>query len=177
MYLRFIMNIVLNIYFFLTNRDIRISLSCKIYKNAVLDTPHGGAIRLGKNVQIHPYAMLLTYGGNIYIGENSGINPYCMIYGHGNLSIGESVKIAAHTIVIPANHIYEKKDILISEQGMSAKGIVIEKDVWIGAGSKLLDGIKIGKGCVIGAGSVVTKNTEPYGVYVGVPATKISERN
>lgn len=59
---------------------------------------------------------------------------------------------------------------------MSCKGIIIEDDVWIGAGVKVLDGVTIAQGCVIGANSVVTKSTEPYGIYVGVPARKIKSR-
>lgn len=59
---------------------------------------------------------------------------------------------------------------------MSCKGIVIEDDVWIGAGVKILDGVTIAKGCVIGANAVVTRSTEAYGIYVGVPAQKIKSR-
>lgn len=32
------------------------------------------------------------------------------------------------------------------------------------------------EGCVVGAGTVLTKSTHPYGVYVGVPGKRISER-
>jgi len=40
----------------------------------------------------------------------------------------------------------------------------------------VLDGVNIANGSVIGAGSVVTKSTEPYGVYVGNPARKMKQR-
>jgi acetyltransferase-like isoleucine patch superfamily enzyme len=40
----------------------------------------------------------------------------------------------------------------------------------------VLDGVNIGDGSVIGAGAVVTKSTEPYGVYVGNPARKVKQR-
>ena len=46
----------------------------------------------------------------------------------------------------------------------------IAADVWIGTKAVIRDGVTIGHGCVIGAGAVVTKDTEPYGIYVGVPA-------
>jgi acetyltransferase-like isoleucine patch superfamily enzyme len=36
--------------------------------------------------------------------------------------------------------------------------------------------VKVGDGCVIGAGAIVTKDCDPYGVYVGVPAKKIKTR-
>lgn len=34
----------------------------------------------------------------------------------------------------------------------------------------MLDVVTIAKGCVVGANAVVTKNTIPFGIYVGVPA-------
>jgi acetyltransferase-like isoleucine patch superfamily enzyme len=40
-----------------------------------------------------------------------------------------------------------------------------------------MPGVRVAKGSVIGANAVVTKDTEPYGVYGGVPAKKISSRN
>ena len=40
----------------------------------------------------------------------------------------------------------------------------------IGAGVKILPGVIIGENCLIGSGSVVTRNTNSKGVYIGVPA-------
>lgn len=54
--------------------------------------------------------------------------------------------------------------------------IKIGNDVWIGNNVTILQGITIGDGAVIGAGAVVTRNVEPYAVYVGNPARKIRSR-
>lgn len=54
--------------------------------------------------------------------------------------------------------------------------VSIGSDVWIGARAIVLSGVNISTGCVIGAGSVVVRNTEPYGVYAGVPARLIRFR-
>lgn len=115
-------------------------------------------------------------GGNIVIGDNSTINPCAIIYGQGDTIIGNGVRIAAHTVVVPSNHIYSDPNKYIYTQGLSKKGIKIEDDVWLGAGVKILDGVTIAKGCVIGANAVVTKDTEPLGIYVGIPAKKIKNR-
>lgn len=40
----------------------------------------------------------------------------------------------------------------------------------------ILSNVKISKGCVIAAGSILTKSTEPYGIYAGVPAKRIKNR-
>ncbi len=71
---------------------------------------------------------------------------------------------------------YEDPDTPILYQIGTMLGVEIGDDVWVGAGVRILDGVKIGSGCVIGTGSVVTKSTDPYGVYVGVPAKKINDR-
>ena len=52
----------------------------------------------------------------------------------------------------------------------------MKKDVWIGANVTILKGVTVAEGSVVGAGTVLTKNTDPYGVYVGVPGKRISER-
>ena len=54
--------------------------------------------------------------------------------------------------------------------------VIIEKDVWIGANVTILKGVTVAEGCVIGAGTVLTKSTHPYGIYVGVPGRRVSER-
>ena len=41
----------------------------------------------------------------------------------------------------------------------------------------MLPGVEIGEGCSFGAMSFVNKSTEPWGVYVGIPCVKKSERS
>lgn len=136
----------------------------------------GGRIIVGKNCTLDVGVILRAYGGFIEIGDNCSVNPYCVLYGGGGLRIGNGVRIAAQTVIIPSNHVFDSVDDYIYLQGESRKGISIEDDVWIGAGVRILDGITIGKGTVVGAGAVVTKSTEAYSVVVGIPAKKVSSR-
>lgn len=156
-------------------RGINASWSACIHKTAEFDLG-GGVISIGARTVIDKGVIIRAYGGFVHIGEDCSINPYSVVYGHGGLSIGNGVRIATQTVFIPANHIYNDPSEFIYKQGETMKGIHIEDDVWLGAGVKVLDGVKIGRGAVIGAGSVVTKSVEEYGVYVGVPAKKISKR-
>lgn len=135
-------------------------------------------VHVGEKTVIKPYVMLMTYpGGHIKIGKNCSINPFCVLYGHGGLEIGDDVRIATHSVFIPANHNISDLESLISSQGLTKKGIKVGNNVWIGAGCTILDGVEIGVGSVIGAGSVVTKSVDPYSIVAGVPAKIIKKRN
>ena len=110
------------------------------------------------------------------MGDHCSVNPYTIIYGHGGLEIGNGVRIAAHCVIIPANHNIDDPSIPIIKSGLTCKGICIGNDVWIGARCVILDGVTIGDGAVIAAGAVVTRNVEPFMIVGGVPAKPIRLR-
>ena len=122
--------------------------------------------------------MLISNGGDITIGAGLSLNPFCVLYsGKAGLVIGDNVRIAAHTVIIPENHNFDSLDVPIRFQGRRSKGVVIGSDVWIGTGVRILDGVVIGDGCVIGAGSVVIGELPSFSVAVGAPARVIKFRN
>lgn len=135
-----------------------------------------GEISIGENSSLDKGVILRAYGGTIIIGSNCSVNPYSILYGGGGLVIGNGVRIAAHVVIVPSNHVFSDLDTFINDQGLSQRGIEIEDDVWIGAGVRVLDGVVIKKGTVVGAGSVVTKSTESYTIVAGVPAKLINSR-
>ena len=156
---------------------IHLGKNVLIERGATLSCLNGGKIIICDGSVICKGAQLLTHGGDILIGSNSSINPYTIVYGQGGTRIGNDVRIAAHCVIVPSNHVFIDRNTLIRNQGLSKKGIIIEDDCWLGAGVKVLDGVVVRKGSVIGANSVVTHETTEFGVYVGVPATKIKNRS
>ena len=147
--------------------------------NLVIDHPSAEeyVIEIGPGSIIKDYAMLCPRSGFIRIGRKCSVNPFCVLLGYGGITIGNHVRIAAHTSVIAFNHNFSDTSQTIYEQGNNAKGIRIEDDVWIGTGVRILDGVTIGKGAVIGAGSVVTKDIPAYSIAVGAPAKPIKQRH
>jgi len=157
-------------------RRINVGPSTVVESGAVLSTEYGGSIRIGSNCVVRRGAMLLTYGGDIAIGDNCGVGPYAVLYGHGGLTVGNNVWIAAHSVVVPANHTFGAVDKPIHSQQLVMEGITIGSDVWIGAGAKVLDGVWIGDGAVIGAGAVVVDDIMPMSINAGVPARQVGTR-
>lgn len=139
--------------------------------------PSGGEVAIGDGVVVKQFVQVMTYpGGRITIGAGSSLNPFCVLYGHGGLTLGEKVRIAAHTVLIPANHRFDDPGQAITDQGLVAKGIRVDDDVWIGANCTILDGVAIGRGAVVGAGSVVTRDVAPGAVVAGAPARLLRMR-
>ena len=158
----------------LRHKKVSAPKSCRISPDAWIH-PRAGEIRLGERVLIAPGAMVQ---GNVQIGDDSSVQAYCNLVGYegGEIQIGRYVRIGSHTVMVAANHRFERTDIPIAKQGVKPEPIVIEDDVWIGSRVNLLAGVRIGKGSVIGAGAVVTKDIPPYSVAVGVPARVIATR-
>ena len=51
--------------------------------------------------------------------------------------------------------------------------IIIKKHVIVGTKSVILPGVILEIGCAIYTCSLVTKSTEPWSIYYGIPAKKI----
>ena len=133
-------------------------------------------VNSGKGVHIG-YNTRLVNTKNIYIGDNSYINGGYLIAGkNSKIIIGSNCLISYEVHIRTTTHNYVKRSDLILNQGEKEYSITIGDDCWIGFGAQIMPGVSIGKGSVIAAGAVVTHNTDDYGVYAGVPARKIKER-
>lgn len=148
-----------------------------VYLNAL-----PGGITIGADSFIMHHTVLHTFNyrhlprAGISIGQKCFIGEFNVMRGQGGIQIGDGVYTGPMVQIMAINHVYDNPDIPIREQGITAKGIIIEDDVWIGSGAVILDGLTIGKGSVIGAGAVVTQDIPPYSLAVGTPAKPIGDR-
>jgi len=154
---------------------INVSLTARVSHKAKVHKM-GGSITIHDNATINDHVKIIAYGGDITIGSHVSINYNSILYGHGGLHIGNNTRIAAHSMFIPMNHLFDDLNVLIKDQGISKKGIHVGNNVWVGAGVKVLDGVCVSDGAVIGAGTVVSKNLLSNGVYVGNPAKLVRYR-
>ena len=137
---------------------------------------------------------------NIEFGTNIIIDDFVLIYAKKKIKIGNHVHIASFTS-ITGGESFTMEDFsglssgvriftgsedfqewgfgnpTIDEKYRNTKRapVHIGKFCVIGANSVILPGVTVGEGATVGACSVVTKNLEPWGIYVG--NRKIGERN
>ncbi|MEI3649871.1 MAG: acyltransferase [Dolichospermum lemmermannii FEM_B0920] len=137
---------------------------------------------------------------NIEFGRNIIIDDFVFIYAKKPIKIGNYVHIASFTSITGGEgfimedftalssgvRIFTGTDDFkewgfgnstISEKyrNTQRKKIYISKFCIIGANSVILPGVTLGEGATVGAGSVVTKNLDPWGIYIG--NRKVGERD
>lgn len=156
--------------------NVSLGRNTLVESDAFFQCDREARITVGANCEIHSYARIMTYGGDITVGDYCSVNPFTILYGHGGLTIGSLVRIAAHVVIIPANHRIESTAVSIHSQGIEGSSVTIKDDVWIGAGAKILGGVTINSGAVIAAGAVVTKDVPENAIVGGVPARVIRIR-
>ena len=163
-------------------RHIRAGPQLILGDGAVLDGFGEQGIRLGRNVTIARGAVLLCTGVvarpgvGIAVGDRTGIGDHCFISGQGGVTIGSDVLFGPAVRVFSENHRFDQPDIPIRLQGEERAPVAIEDDCWIGAGATILGGVTVGSGTIVGAGAVVTQDTPPNSIVVGVPARVIGTR-
>lgn len=116
---------------------------------------------------ISPDAKIYTenIGENCFILENNVIQPYVSI---GNNCILWSGNHIGHHSVIE-DHVFITSHVVISGN------CLIKKYSYLGVNSSLKDGIIINNSTIVGMSSCITKNTECYGVYMGIPGKMVKK--
>lgn len=160
-----------------TQKEVVIGNDVTLYQNTFVQG--SGRLIIGDRVGLYPNTYISIGGaekGLVSIGSDTHFAVGCAMYGSGGLTIGPQCAFAAYTVITTVAHDHRVPDKPLVKTGRSAP-ITIVGDVWTGANSTILPGLNIAKGTVIGAGAVLTKDTEEYGVYLGVPARLAYKRD
>lgn len=124
---------------------------------------------------IDPGVTIVNANG-LSVGRHFGCNTGSYIGAAGGITVGDYVLIGTNVTIASAVHPIEGREPPVFARPVVPAPVVIEDDVWIAAGAVILPGVTLRRGTVIGANSVVTRDTEAYGVYAGAPARFIRSR-
>lgn len=120
-----------------------------------------GRVRLGRNVHIAVHCNVAGGEPGVFFGDFSGAAYNCQIFSQSDDYSG------MHLTNPTVPDAYKKE---------TKAPISIGRHVILGTSSIVLPGVNISDGCSVGAMSMVTKSTEPWGIYFGIPAKRIRER-
>lgn len=151
--------------------NVRLYPLCKIIRSEVVE--------LLNNCQIFDN-VFIDGGKGLKVGEFTTITWNVIIEGIGNTTLGNRVFIGPGSKLLTSmnelNGFYAVDHLPSGQAKIKYGSIVIENDAYVGANCTILTDVKIGEGAVVGANSLVLKDLEPWGIYVGSPCKKIGVR-
>jgi galactoside O-acetyltransferase len=109
----------------------------------------GYNMEVGDGVVVHRHVLLDDRGG-IRIGDRASISDFANVYSHGH-------------------HISEPRDVRTPRT-------VIGDGVRVAYHATVLAGVTLAPDSMVGAGALVTRDTEPGTVHVGVPARPVTRK-
>lgn len=101
-------------------------------------------------------------GDNCFILEDNTIQPFTTI---GNSVVMWSGNHIGHDGVI-------KDHVLFTSHVVLSGHCIVEPFCFFGVNATIRDGLHIAEGTLVAMSACVTKDTEPWGVYTGIPAKK-----
>jgi acetyltransferase-like isoleucine patch superfamily enzyme len=133
-------------------------------------------IAIGAGVFVGRNTILSCKNGDIVIDDRANIGFNCEVFSASRVRVGKSVLMAAYTYLVGGDHLYDRVDIPVLEQGRTARGIEIDDNVWLGTHVVVTDGSKVGRDAIVGAGAVVVGEIPEFAIAAGIPAKVMRDR-
>lgn len=151
---------------------VKISTRCAIYD--------------AENISIGHFSRLDDFciiSGNVRIGDYCHITPQCLVAGgRPGVALGDFCTLAYGAKVFAQSDDYSGESMTNSTVARDFKKEIfapvhLMKHVIVGTNSCIFPGVTVAEGCSIGAMSLLTRSTEPWGIYYGIPAIRRRERS
>ena len=149
----------------------------KISRHATVYDCH--RIELGDYARIDDFCVI---SGKVKIGSFVHITPMCLIAGgEPGIVISDFCTLAYGVKMFSQSDDYSGATLTNSLIPKRYKNeifnpIILDRHVIVGTNTVIFPGVHIAEGCAIGAMSLLTKSTDPWGVYFGTPAYRKKDR-
>jgi acetyltransferase-like isoleucine patch superfamily enzyme len=125
--------------------------------------------RCGRNFKAFPFVRF-SFGYNLEVGDDVVVHRHVLLDDRGGIEIGDGASISDFANVYSHTH-----DIVDGREVYTPR-TVLEPGVRITYHATILAGTRVGHDSMVGAGSMLTRDTDPHWVYVGVPARAAKEK-
>lgn len=120
-----------------------------------------GKVKIGRNVHIAVFCNIAGGSEGVTIEDFAGLAYGCQVFSQSDDYSGGTLT----NPTVPAMYKRETK-----------KAVTVGRHCIVGASSLVFPGVTLGEGSCVGAMSMVTKSTEEWTVYFGIPAKRLKNR-
>lgn len=136
-------------------------------------------INFGKNIIIDDFVLIYAKE-TMFIGNYVHIANFTSITGGDKLTIGNYAAVSQGCRILTATDDFKEwgfgnSTVANVFRNVKSAPVSIGDFCIVGANSVVLPGVNIAEGATVGANSVVTKDLEPWGIYIG--NRKVGTRN
>lgn len=140
-----------------------------------------GAIAIGDYTRIDDFVILSAGEGGITLGRNVHIACYCSLIGQGHILLEDFSGLSSRTSVYSSNDDYtgvamSNPTLPAAFTKVTSAPVILRRHVMVGCGAVILPGVELKEGAVLGAMSLARKDCESFGIYFGIPARKVADR-
>lgn len=125
--------------------------------------------RCGRNFKAFHFVKL-SFGYNLEVGDDVVIHRHVLLDDRGGIVIGNRVSISDFA------NIYSHSHDIVDPRIVSTPSTIIDDDVRITYHATVLAGTHLTVDSMVGAMALVTKDTEPHTVHVGIPARPVKRK-
>jgi acetyltransferase-like isoleucine patch superfamily enzyme len=169
---------------FLSEEELK-NLGLKAYgkdvligRHAVLYSPQ--SLSVGNHVRIDDFTII---SGNVTLGDYIHVSQFCGLYGgEAGIEMEDFSGLSSKCSVYAVSDDYTGGSMtnpmvpLAYRPGMISRPVRIRKHAVIGCNSVVLPGVVVEEGTSVGSMTLCNKSTEPWSVYMGIPARRTGER-
>lgn len=125
--------------------------------------------RCGHNFKAFPYVRV-SFGYNLEVGDDVVVHRHVLLDDRGGIRLGNGVSVSDFA------NIYSHTHDIVDGREVYTPETVVEDGVRITYHATILAGLTVRKDSMVGAQAVLTRDTDPRWVYVGIPARPMKEK-
>lgn len=138
-------------------------------------------IWLASHIIISEFAYI-NGGLGLYVGNHVHIAAHTSISGGGYCVMEDFTGISAGVRLVTGSAMFHGEGLTSPTlppkyQAVKRSYVILKKHSTLATNVIVHPGVTIGEGTIVASGSVVTKDTDPWSIYMGTPAKKIKERD
>jgi len=153
-------------------KNVKISDKASIYNPELME--------LGDHLRIDDFCVV---SGNVVFGRFIHLTPMCLVAGGTPGIVMEDFCTLAYGVKIFSQSDDYSGGTLVNSnipkrfKNEKFAAVHLRRQVIVGAGAVILPGVVVEEGCAVGAMALITRSTQPWGIYAGVPAVWLKERS
>ena len=158
-------------------RSLRFEGPCFIGPDVRFEVREGyGRLVVGAYTHFGAHARIRAHEGTLRIGEKSVIGIRNTLNCWLDLSVGRACLFGDDVYVCDFDHVTERLDVPIKDQGIAKSPVRIGDDVWLGTKVVVTRGTRIGDHSVVAAAAVARGTYPAKSVVAGIPGKVVRTR-